>query len=166
MKKLIAIALLATTAAFGADSWTVTLNTIPTVIVPDEYHQPTNAWAASTAYAIGDYVTNSSGTAYFCVVPGSSTAGNAPTHKIGAQNTADGIYWYRLNKSRKSVTVQLIGTDDAWILEDPTGDVGDWWAYAYGRLLTGKGMAFIFDNKKRVEGVVESGTASVVVTVE
>ena len=164
MKKLIAIALLATTAAFGADSWTVTLTTTAKLIAPDENYAPTNAWAASTAYAIGDYVTNSSGVAYFCVLGGTSTAGRSPDISRGVEYKDDGIGWYRLNKSRKSVTVQLTGTDDAWILEEPTDVIN--FAADYGRLLTGKGMAFIFENKKNVYGITASGTATVTVTVE
>jgi len=164
MKKLIAIALLATTAAFGADSWTVTLTTTAKLIAPDENYAPTNAWASFTAYSIGDYVTNSSGVAYFCVLGGTSDALGQPTHKRGVDFDAAFVGWYRLDRSRKSVTVQLTGTDDAWILEEPTDVIN--FAADYGRLLTGKGMAFIFENKKNVYGITASGTATVTVTVE
>jgi len=164
MKKLIAIALLATTAAFGADSWTVTLTTTAKLIAPDENYAPTNAWASFTAYSIGDYVTNSSGLAYFCVKGGTPGAFGQPVHKRGVDYDLVGVGWYRLDKSRKSVTVQLTGTDDAWILEEPTDVVN--FAADYGRLLTGKGMAFIFENKKNVYGITASGTATVTVTVE
>jgi len=164
MKKLIAIALLATTAAFGADSWTVTLTTTAKLIAPDENYAPTNAWTAGTTYAVGDMITNSSGVAYFCTAGEEADAGSEPTHLRGTDYGDDGVVWYRLNKSRKSVTVQLTGTDDAWILEE----VRDTLLVApnYARLLTGKGMAFIFENKKNVYGITASGTATVTVTVE
>jgi len=83
MKKLIAIALLATTAAFGADSWTVTLTTTAQLIAPDENYAPTNAWTAGNTYALGDMITNSSGVAYFCTYGDEADEGSEPTHLRG-----------------------------------------------------------------------------------
>jgi hypothetical protein len=79
------------------------------LIVPPVTPMPTNvfAFAGTTAYAYGDYITNSSGWHYWCVVAGTS-GGTGPTHQGG--DAANGTATFRwMNKMRN----QLILVNDS-----------------------------------------------------
>ena len=69
---------------------TLPSNSYPTVVIP--LNANGNAWAATTAYAAGDYVT-ASGNVYLCITAGTSGA-TAPTHTSGAalNGTARFVY--------------------------------------------------------------------------
>lgn len=161
MKKLLAVFSIVAIASVShaVDSWQVTLSTTNAVVAPNMFHSPTNAWATGAIDA-GAYVTNSSGRAYWTPNGGTATSGQEPVHKRGLVSGTDSIEWLVLKKSRRSVTIQLTESGDVWFMEG--GDVA---VNGASRLLTGKGMAWVFDDTtEELNALAGSTTKTVTVT--
>ncbi len=165
MKKNIMVALLIITCGFiastskAANSWQVTLTTNNAVVAPSLSHTPTNSWATG-AISAGDYILNSSGRKYWTPNGGTATSGQEPTHRGGISTGTDSIQWLSLANSRRSISIQLTESGDVWFIED-NGPA----ANGSSRLLTGKGMAWVFEEYRgEINALAGSTTKTITVT--
>jgi len=167
MKKNIMVALLVITGFFAvstvraADSWQATLSTTNQVVAPSLSYTPTNTWQNATVYDAGIYVVASNGRKYWTPNGGGSGAAlSEPTHKSGIVEVGSGLKWLAIANSRRSLTIQLTESGDVWFIEDTAAAVN-----GESRLLTGKGMAWVFDDYRgEMNALAGSGTKTITVT--
>lgn len=161
MKRLLAvISIVAISSVSQAVvSWQVTLSTTNAIVAPSLSYSPTNAWATGSIDA-GAYITNSVGRKYWTPNGGTATSGQEPTHTRGISTGTDSIDWLAFKGSRKNITIQLTEAGDVWFIEG--GNIA---VDGKCRLLTGKGMAWLFDENYSGEINALAGSTTKTVTV-
>lgn len=166
MKKLMLMGIVAMAASFASaittNYWTVTLSTTNAVVHPRSQGYTATPATNSTAYSAGSYITMPNGKDYWTPDGGTYTTANAPVHRKGIKDDdGDGIQWYYIPSSTRSVTIQLLESGDVWFSEGGAGATAN-----ASRLLTGKGMGWIFDEYTgEINALAGSTTKAISITV-
>ena len=139
-------------------SYSVTVGTASTIILPKlSFGSAPADWAAG-AIAQGAYVTATNGNRYW--TPNGGTASTEPTHTIGVATGGDGVKWVYIPSSRAEVVISIDDDADAVYVKKSGTAVAGETLKLRDTLPARNYYGYIGE----ISAIVESGTA--VVTVE
>lgn len=161
MKKLILFAALAVCAqAFSDASYSVTVTTNSTIVLPyaDASGLSITAWSTGTAYDQGDYC-RVGGARYW--TPNGGTSTNQPSHIEGKYEYDDGVTWVRItNSDRRIALITNWGTNQVWASYGNISAVSTNGFPVFGY------ETFNYEGQGEVKMVLSSGTTLITVAEE
>jgi hypothetical protein len=154
MKKIIAVALLLSTGAWGSDPYGITVTTNSTIIVPSTERRNATEWSAGASCSQGDVVSNA-GLTYFVLSATGTTGTNAPTVLAGTfTDSQTNVYQYVSQSHRNFLVISMTEDKVAWLSFGETAVAGE------GYMLRSIGSSFVFDNKDGYQGSVSAITTN------